>query len=119
MAKDKGKKKTKETNQTVLRKAMVERLPRRLSGSAQITFAAAPSLLEHYVQSLHTIFAQHGRVFNEQETEHLRGILDKKIKEGFAASPYARVVVNFETDPPPKTSLSYPPRRIRQLGQDA
>jgi SAM-dependent methyltransferase len=107
-AKDNKKKQDKrETNQTVLKKAMIERLPRRLSGSAQVTLAAAPSLLEHYVQSLHTIFAQHGRVFNEQETEHLRGILDKKLKEGFAASPYARVVVNFETDPPPKTSLSY------------
>ena len=114
MAKDKDGKKSKkdqrdkrETNATVLRKAMLERLPRRLSGSAQVTFAAAPSLLDHYVQSLHSIFAQHGRVFNEDETEHLRGILDKKLKEGFAASPYARIVVNFETDPPPKTSLSY------------
>jgi SAM-dependent methyltransferase len=110
MAKDRDKKKKqdkRETNQTILRKAMIERLPRRLSGSAQVTFAAVPSLLEHYTQSLHTIFAQHGRVFNEKETEHLRDILDKKLKEGYTASPYARVVVNFETDPPPKTSLSY------------
>jgi 2-polyprenyl-3-methyl-5-hydroxy-6-metoxy-1,4-benzoquinol methylase len=113
MAKDRDKKSKKdqrdrrETNATVLKKAMLERLPRRLSGSAQIAFSAAPSLLEHYVQSLHVVFAQHGRVFTEEETEHLRGILDKKLKEGFAASPYARVIVNFETDPPPKTSLSY------------
>jgi SAM-dependent methyltransferase len=111
MPKDRDKKKDKraqrETNNTILRKAMIERLPRRLSGSGQLTLPAAPSLLDHYVQSLHTIFAQHGRNFNEKETEHLRDILDKKIKEGFTASPYARVVVNFETDPPPKTSLSY------------
>jgi SAM-dependent methyltransferase len=108
MAKDKDhNKKKKETNSTVLRKAMIERLPRRLSGTGQVTFSAAPSLLDHYVQSLHTIFSQHGRVFNETETEQLRGILEKKLKEGFTASPYARVVVNFETDPPPKTSLSY------------
>jgi SAM-dependent methyltransferase len=106
--KDKNKKKDKrETNNTILRKAMIERLPRRLSGNAQMTFAASPALLDHYVQTLHTIFTQHGRVFSEEETEHLRGILDKKLKEGFAASPYARIVVNFETDPPPKTSLSY------------
>jgi len=112
MAKDKDHKKNhqrdkRETNNTVLRKAMIERLPRRLSGGGQVTLPASPALLDHYVQSLHTIFAQHGRVFNEQETEHLRGILDKKLKEGFTASPYARIVVNFETDPPPKTSLSY------------
>ncbi len=111
MPKDRDKKKDKraqrETNQTVLRKAMIERLPRRTSGTAQVTFAAAPSLLDHYVQSLHAIFAQHGRVFNEKETENLKDILEKKIKEGFTQSPYARVVVNFETDPPPKTSLSY------------
>ena len=112
MAKDKDKNKKdkrdkRETNSTVLRKAMIERLPRRLSGSAQVTLAAAPSLLDHYVQNLHTIFAQHGRIFNEEETNHLRGILEKKLKEGYAASPYARIVVNFETDPAPKTSLSY------------
>ncbi|HVR18481.1 MAG TPA: hypothetical protein VMS65_02255, partial [Polyangiaceae bacterium] len=112
MAKDRDKKSKdkrdkRETNSTVLRKAMIERLPRRLSGSGQLTFAAAPSLLDHYTQSVHTVFAQHGRVFNEEETTHLRGILEKKLKEGFTASPYARVVVNFETDAPPKTSLSY------------
>jgi hypothetical protein len=110
MAKDKDKQKQKkktETNASVLRKAMIERLPRRISGSAQLTFSAAPSLLDHYVQNLHTIFAQHGRIFSEEETNHLRGILEKKLKEGYAASPYARVVVNFETDPAPKTSLSY------------
>jgi hypothetical protein len=39
---------------------MIERLPRRLSGSAQMSFAAAPPLVEHYTQALHSIFAQHG-----------------------------------------------------------
>jgi SAM-dependent methyltransferase len=111
MAKDIDKKKKerdrRETNLTVLRKAMIERLPRRLSGTAQMSFSAAPSLVDHYVQNLHSIFAQHGRVFSEEETEHMRGILEKKLKEGYAASPYARIVVNYETDPSPKTTISY------------
>ena len=103
----KDKRPARETNPSILKKAMIERLPRRLSGSGQITLAASPALLDHHVQTLHAAFAQLGRVFNEEETKQLRGILEKKVQEGFEASPYARIVVNYETDTPPKTSLSY------------
>lgn len=103
----KDKKPSRETNQSVLRQAMIRRLPRRLGGSGQMFLPAAPSLLDHYVQNLHQMFAQLGRTFAREETEHLRGILKRKLEEAFTASPYARVVVNWETDAPPKTSLTY------------
>lgn len=103
----KDKKPARETNQAVLRQAMIRRLPRRLSASGQMLLPAAPSLLEHYVQNLHQMFAQLGRTFSREETEHLRGILKRKLEEAFAASPYARVIVHYETDAPPKTSLTY------------
>lgn len=103
----KDKKPSRETNQSVLRQAMIKRLPRRLSASGQMMLPAAPSLLEHYVQNLHQMFAQLGRTFAKEETEHLRGILKRKLEEAYTASPYARVVVSWETDAPPKTSLTY------------
>jgi SAM-dependent methyltransferase len=103
----KDKKPARETNQSVLKQAMIRRLPRRLGASGQMLLPAAPALLEHYVQNLHQVFAQFGRTFSREETEHLRGILKRKLEEAFAASPYARVVVHYETDPPPKTSLTY------------
>jgi len=103
----KDKKPSRETNQSVLRQAMIKRLPRRLGASGQMLLPAVPSLLEHYVQNLHQLFAQLGRAFSREEMEQVRSILKRKLDEAFAASPYGRVVVNYETDAAPKTSLSY------------
>jgi hypothetical protein len=103
----KDKKPSRETNQSVLRQAMIKRLPRRLGASGQVLLPAAPSLSDHYVQTMHQLFAQLGRVFSREEIDHMRQILGKKLEEAYAQSPYARVVVSYETDAPPKTSLSY------------
>jgi SAM-dependent methyltransferase len=103
----KDKKPSRETNLSVLRQAMIKRLPRRLGASGQMLLPAAPSLLDHYVQNLHLLFGTYGRQFSKEETDHMRDILKRKLEEAYAASPYARVVVNYETDAPPKTSLSY------------
>lgn len=86
---------------------MMRRLPRRITAEGHVTFPAVPALLEHYVQVLHTTFAQLGRTFNEAETAHLRNILAKKLQKGWQASPYAKIRVEYRTDEPPATSLSY------------
>jgi SAM-dependent methyltransferase len=106
-ASGKDKRPNRETNVAVLKQAMVKRLPRRLSASGQMVLPAAPSLLDHYTENLHKYFATLGRVFTKEETEQMRGILEKKLAEAFTASPYARVIVHYETDAPPKTSLTY------------
>jgi len=106
-ASTKDKRPNRETNAAVLRQAMVKRLPRRVSASGQMVLPAAPSLCDHYLESLHKYFATLGRVFTKEETLHMRGILEKKLTEAYTASPYARVVVHYETDAPPKTSLTY------------
>lgn len=90
-----------------LRQSMIRRLPKRLFGSGRLRVPAVPSLLEHYVETLGNMFALHGRKFTESELDFLRNLLDGKLKEGFAASPYSHVIVRFQTDDPPKTSLSY------------
>jgi SAM-dependent methyltransferase len=97
----------RETNASVVKKALITRLPRRISSSGQMVLPAAPSLLEHYTEKLYECFALLGRVFTQDEMNHLKGILEKKLDEAYAASPYARVVVHYETDAPPKTSLTY------------
>ena len=43
--------------------------------------------------------------FNEAELQHMRGLLQRKLEEGFAASPYASVVLEYETQPLPKTGV--------------
>jgi SAM-dependent methyltransferase len=102
-----GPERKTETNNAVLRPAMLRRLPRRLTARGEVSFPAVPALLDHYLQSMATTFSVLGRAFSEAEVQHMRGILERKLSEGFAASPYAKVVVSYETDPLPKTSLSY------------
>src|SRR5262245_40387458 len=107
MSKAAAQRKPKETNQVVLKQAMVRRLPRRIHGNGQLALPAAPGLVDHYVTLLHTTFSQLGRVFTPEETDKMRDILKRKLDEGWKASPYAKIVVSYQTDEPPKTSLSY------------
>jgi SAM-dependent methyltransferase len=90
-----------------LRQSMIRRLPKRLFGTGRIRVPAVPALLDHYTETIGQMFALHGRKFKPEELEHLKGLLDGKLREGFAASAYSHVIVRFQTDDPPKTSLSY------------
>jgi 2-polyprenyl-3-methyl-5-hydroxy-6-metoxy-1,4-benzoquinol methylase len=96
-----------ELNAVLLRKAVVRRLPRRLAGSGQVRLPAMPSMIEEYVQRLQAIFTALGRTFNEEDLVKLRRMLEGKLEAAFKESPYARVLVNYETNPPPKVSLTY------------
>jgi SAM-dependent methyltransferase len=100
-------KKAKETNPSVLRQAMIRRLRRRVTGRGQIVLPAVPALLDHYVQALGSIFSALCRPFNDAELENVRTILRTKLEEGFTASPHAKVTVDYATDPPPSTALTY------------
>jgi SAM-dependent methyltransferase len=101
------KKNLRETNAAPLRQAMLRRLPRRTTASGEIRIAAVPALCEHYVQMFGTVFGALGRAFNADETAHLRGILETHLKQGWQASPFAKLVIRYQTDPIPKTTLSY------------
>ena len=102
-----AKKNPRETGVAPLRQAMLRRLPRRTSATGEIRLAAVPALAEHYVQMLGKMFGALGRAFNAEELAHLQQILDKHLNEGWQASPFAKLVVRYETDPIPKTTLSY------------
>jgi SAM-dependent methyltransferase len=86
---------------------MLRRLPRRVAAHGQLVFPALPSLLEHYVQNVGNIFAAVGRTFSPAELDHVRSILKTKLTEAFASSPYSKVIVDYSTDQPPSTALSY------------
>lgn len=90
-----------------LRQSMIRRLPKRLFAQGRLRMPAVPALIDHYVENLGNTFALHGRKFAEAELAHLRGLLLPKLEEGWAASPYSYVIVRFQTDDAPKTSLSY------------
>jgi SAM-dependent methyltransferase len=92
---------------STLRQSMIRRLPKRLFAQGRLRMPAVPSLIDHYVENLGTTFALHGRKFTVAELEHLKSLLLPKLEEGWAASPYSYVIVRFQTDDAPKTTLSY------------
>jgi hypothetical protein len=97
----------RETNAVALRRAMLRRLPRRLSAAGRIRLPAVPSLIEVYLERLQAIFAALGRTFSAAETATLQALLEPQLAAGFAASPFCHVVVSYETDDPPAETLSY------------
>jgi len=97
----------KEINHAVLRQAMLRRLPRVVAGSGKIYFPAVPALTDHFTEVLHKTFAALGRVFNKEETKGIRESLRGKLEEAFKRSADSRVMVEYHTNEPPETSLTY------------
>ncbi|HEX2872298.1 MAG TPA: class I SAM-dependent methyltransferase [Polyangiaceae bacterium] len=102
-----GKAAKRETNSVVLRQAMIRRLPRRLQCSGELGLPAVPALLEHYVKIFDGIWESVGRKFTPPELDEFRKSLAARLDQAFAASSSAKVVVTYQTDPSPKTSLTW------------
>lgn len=97
----------RETNTVVLKQAMIRRLPRRLVGKGELTLPAVPGLLEHYVKLLDTTWEAMGRKFTEAEIDEFRKSLKARLEQAFNTSSTSKVVVSYETDPAPKTSITW------------
>jgi len=102
-----GKAAKRETNAVVLKQAMLRRLPRRLGGKGEMALPAVPALLEHYVKIFDQLWESMGRKFTAAELDEFRQSLSARLEQAFAASSSAKVVVSYECDPPPKTSLTW------------
>ncbi|HEX5101486.1 MAG TPA: class I SAM-dependent methyltransferase [Polyangiaceae bacterium] len=96
-----------ELDGQLLRESMLRRVPKRLHANGHLRLPSVPALLDHYTEMLAKLFAVHGRKFAPEEIEAMRSLLEDKLDEGFAAARNSYVHVDFQTDEPPKTSLSY------------
>lgn len=101
------KKNSRETREPVLRQAAMRKLPGRVSGKGELFLPAVPALVDHYVQLLNSTWIAIGRAFKPEELDYLRQTLENVAKEGFAVSASSKIHVSYETDPPPKTSLTW------------
>jgi SAM-dependent methyltransferase len=101
------KKSQREMQPSVLRQANIRKLPNRLSARGEIVLPAVPSLVDHYVQGLDATWRALGRFFTPTELQYLREVLGTHLKKAYEHSQYSRVSVSYETDPPPKTSLTW------------
>lgn len=102
-----GKASKRETNTAVLKQAMLRRLPRRLQARGELSLPAVPALLEHYVKMFDTIWESVGRKFTEPELDEFRKSLAARLDQAFGVSSSAKIVVTYQTDPSPKTSLTW------------
>lgn len=96
-----------ETDPTTLRASIIRRLTKKIGVEGRVRIPAVPTLLDVYVENLRKIFASYGRIFSDEEIESLRSILETKLKEGFAVSPYAHVIVRYKSEEPPKIGIQY------------
>lgn len=101
------KKTSRESHPAVLRQAILRKLPPRIGTKGEISLPAIPSLLDDYLQRLLSIFSALGRKFNDAETQNLRDILERWLQRGWEQSPHTRLVVRYETAPPPVPTISY------------
>ena len=96
-----------ETDPLTLRASVIRRLTKKIGVEGRVRIPAVPALLDVYVENLRKIFASYGRVFSDEEVENLRSILETKLKEGFAVSPYAHVIVRYKSEESPKIGIQY------------
>jgi SAM-dependent methyltransferase len=97
----------RETNAVVLKQALIRRLPRRMQGSGEMSLPPVPGLIDHYVKLFDQIWEGMGRKFTAPELEEFKKSLLARLEQAYEASSSAKVVVSYQTDPPPKASLTW------------
>ena len=97
----------RETNANLLRLSILPKAGRLTETVGEIRFPCVPGLLEHYVKSLLTIWETLGRPFSQAETNRLREILKEKLDAAFEESQYSRIIIKYNTMPPPHPGLDY------------
>lgn len=102
-----GKGTKRETNAVVLKQAVLRRLPRRLQARGEMHLPAVPALLEHYVKIFDQLWESVGRKFTPPELDEFRKSLQARLEQAFSNSASAKVVVSYDCDPAPKTSLTW------------
>ncbi|MBI5533923.1 MAG: class I SAM-dependent methyltransferase [Deltaproteobacteria bacterium] len=108
-----------ETRPGVLRAAAERRVLPQMQGSGRIAFKAIPALIDTYVERVHMAFQAVGKPCDQRQLDQLRAALEKQLGEAFAASPQSWIVVDYQTDDPPKETLSYVvDKRIVSLAQE-
>ena len=100
-------KKPRGVDAAQLRSAMIRRAVRRSKASGSLTFPAVPALVDSYVDTLDRVFSAMGRPFHKNELGRARELLVEKIDWAYARSQNSWVVVDYQTDPEPKMSLTY------------
>jgi SAM-dependent methyltransferase len=86
---------------------MQKKVTRKITGKGQVAFPSVPSLLDSYIAKLGTLFDLLGKPFTDEELLQLKKLFGGKLNEGWEASPFSLVVVDYEIKAPPHPGVSY------------
>src|SRR5262245_4871186 len=90
-----------------IHKALERRLLKRMAFKGELVLACCPSLLDKYQRMLLDTFAAADRPFNETDARRLKYVLENAPSKGWSRSPYTRLLVEYEMDPPPSIGLRW------------
>ncbi len=77
------------------KKQLTQRFLTRSVVSGEISLPAVPGLIDQYVTMCADIFASVGRVFSDDETAHLRSVLEGQVARAYSASPRSNIVITY------------------------
>ena len=86
----------KPINPLLQRRAMMNKLERRIACEGKFTLPAVPALAGEYTTRCETVFCALGRKLNVSERDRLQDILLSQLEKAFAASPRSSITVSYE-----------------------
>lgn len=96
-----------ETDPTLLRAALERKVRSRMACAAELVVPALPAMVPLYAETLAGVFAALGRSLSPDERARLDTALALKAEAAFAASPTAKLRIEWRTDPAPAVSLGW------------
>ncbi|MGL5081766.1 MAG: class I SAM-dependent methyltransferase [Microcoleaceae cyanobacterium] len=84
----------------MLENVLLLKVKRLTSARGQLALPCVPALLEEYMAQFSTLLTALGQNFTPQEIQALRQLVSQKLKEGYNASPHARLIFKYEPPDP-------------------
>ena len=91
---------TTVSDPATLENALMLKVKRLTSAKGQLVLPCVPALLDEYVEQFHRLLVALGQNFTQKEMQALRQLVEKKLTEGYNASPHARLVFQYEPPDP-------------------
>ncbi len=84
----------------LIEKALLLKVKRLTSARGQLVLPCAPALLDEYMSQFNALLKALGQNFTPDELNGLRQLVERKLNEGYQASPHSRLVFKYEPPEP-------------------
>lgn len=88
------------TDHNLIEKALLLKVKRLTSARGQLVLPCAPALVDEYMSQFNALLKALGQNFTPDELNGLRQLVERKLNEGYKASPHSRLVFKYEPPEP-------------------